>query len=95
MNSNVSPYMILHSEIHNHATRNRNKLVLPVTRKSHTQAAFLFQGISRVEFSQKKPEPRQNFTPSDRKFSQLFNGMKFHFQNFGQKTLQPKMQEVL
>ena len=45
MNSNVSPYMILHSEIHNHDTRNRNKLVLPLTRKSHTQAAFLFQGI--------------------------------------------------
>ena len=27
-------------------TRNRNKLVLPITQKSHTQAAFLFQGIA-------------------------------------------------
>ena len=45
MNSNVSPYMLLHSEIHDHDTRNRNKLILPIAQKSHTQAAFLFQGI--------------------------------------------------
>ena len=45
MNLNVSPFMVSHSEIHVHNTRNRNRLVLPLTRKSRTQAGFLFQGI--------------------------------------------------
>ena len=37
--------MVSHTEIHEYNTRNRNQLILPVTRKSHTQARFLFQGI--------------------------------------------------
>ena len=50
MNSNVSqtPQHIIDifdSKIHKRDTRNRNQLVLPITQKSRTQAAFLFQGI--------------------------------------------------
>ena len=45
MNLNVSPYMVSHSEIHLHNTRNRNRLVLPMTRKSRTQAGFFFRRI--------------------------------------------------
>ena len=47
---------------------------------------------SRVEFSPNRDiiEYFWNCIPSDKKFSQLFNGMKFHFQNFGQKMLRSK-----
>ena len=37
--------MISHSEIHQYNMRNKNQLVLPLTRKSYTQTGLLFQGI--------------------------------------------------
>ena len=39
--------MVSHSEIHEYNMRDKNQLVLPSTRKPHsdTQTGFLFQGI--------------------------------------------------
>ena len=45
MNTNVSPILSYRQKTHNYASRNRSKLNIPLLKKSHTQSAFLYQGI--------------------------------------------------